>query len=81
MQDPSNSPERRYNPRDEQIVFSEVNGKGHVRILHKPTGIVVEATGEDIDMDELRANLMAQVESQSEAVGRILDSAMGDSEE
>jgi len=75
MKDPASTPERRYNPRDEKVVFTEVNGRGHVQILHKPTGLSVEATGDDIDMDALKADLKSQVEARYESVGRILDSA------
>jgi len=74
MNDPASTPERRYNPRDEKVVFTEVQGKGHVKILHKPTGITVEATGDDIDLETLKADLRSQVEARYESVGRILDS-------
>ena len=59
MSDPATHPERRYRPRDEQISMDKQDGKNHVRILHKPSQIAVEGTGDDLDalVEELRTDL------------------------
>lgn len=77
MKDPATNPERRtYRPRDEILVMDKQEGRNHVKITHKPSGVVVEGTGDDLDalVDQLRADLSARVESFYEGEGRLRDS-------
>lgn len=78
MTDPTTLPENRsYRPREEQIFMDKQDGNVHVKVVHKPTGVTVEGTGDDLDslLDSLRDDLSAQVESFYEAEGRLKDSA------